>query len=104
MRKGWQIGLANDLFLSTRAQTRACVSAMCDTRSCYTAVCPPRLAHGRVVGHVTQVNNPLRFHKACHTSVSLAMWYRSICMPCFQTAFGTGVSDNRVSSHWHVTF
>ncbi|KHG14773.1 hypothetical protein F383_18652 [Gossypium arboreum] len=39
MRIGWQIGFANGLFLSTRAETRACVSAVCNTESCYMAVC-----------------------------------------------------------------
>ncbi|KHG27751.1 Thyrotropin receptor [Gossypium arboreum] len=38
--RGWQISFVNGLFLSTRAKTRACVSAVCDTRSYFMAVCP----------------------------------------------------------------
>ncbi|KHG07267.1 hypothetical protein F383_33922 [Gossypium arboreum] len=45
---GWKIGLANGLFLPTRA----CVSAVCDTWSCYTAYAPHGLTHGHVTGHV----------------------------------------------------
>ncbi|KHG27620.1 hypothetical protein F383_11541 [Gossypium arboreum] len=37
---GWQNSLVNSQFLSIRANTRVCVSAVCDTRSCYTVVCP----------------------------------------------------------------
>ncbi|KHG17100.1 hypothetical protein F383_21085 [Gossypium arboreum] len=39
---GWQLGYSNSLFLSTREETWACVSAVCDTRSCCMAVCPLR--------------------------------------------------------------
>ncbi|KHG18249.1 hypothetical protein F383_23848 [Gossypium arboreum] len=36
----WQISYSNGLFLSTRAETRACVPVVYDTRLCCTVVCP----------------------------------------------------------------
>ncbi|KHG27080.1 3-methyladenine dna glycosylase [Gossypium arboreum] len=39
VHNGWQFGFANSLFLSTRAETGACVSVVYDTRLCYTVVC-----------------------------------------------------------------
>ncbi|KHG18577.1 Glycogen synthase [Gossypium arboreum] len=39
-QKWWQIGFSNGLFLSTRVETRACVSTVCNTQSCYMVVCP----------------------------------------------------------------
>ncbi|KHG23115.1 hypothetical protein F383_30032 [Gossypium arboreum] len=56
---GWQNGFANSLFLSTLAETWACVSAVCDTRSCYTAMCPLVLI----------LNEVSMLHTVSHTGV-----------------------------------
>ncbi|KHG00510.1 hypothetical protein F383_16693 [Gossypium arboreum] len=57
----WQIGLANGLFLSTRAETWTSVSVVCDPRLCYMVVCPLVLI----------LNEVSMLHRVSHTGVWL---------------------------------